>query len=323
MEPAVGSRPGTAQQPQSAEASGTGAAERHLAEWLPQCARGLDPETLNKVEPHARPAAAAALPRTVADAHRMLRTSFEMNLWALEEMGFLDPKTVWHPANVRVWVDEINGHRSVDWRREAGRTAEQIARRVYPQSWSERTEPLPMTGPADAYTAAEEAALRHAALVVGGPGRAAPQAVAGLSLGAGLRGPQIAAAGPGDIVAMGTGRVAVQVEGPHARVVPVRADCTKLVLRACELASGGRFVTARSRNGVYVAAERVRVLGFGHLELARARSTWLRAHLVAGTPLAALRVIAGPLSLNTLDFLLVEAAADLSAEDAAVEGLRA
>ena len=318
MEVDGGPRPGTAGEPQLAATAKTAA---HLSGWLPQCARNLDPGTLNKVEPHARSAAAAAQPRTVADAHRVLRTSFEMNLWALEEMGFVDPVTVWHPANIRVWIDEVNADRSVDWRREAGRTAEQIGRKVCQQHWSERTEPLTKTGPAAAYTAVKEAALRHAALLVAGPVRAAALAVSGLSLGAGLRGPQIAAAGPGDIVDMGAGRVAVQVEGPHSRVVPVRADYTKLVLRACELASGGRFVTAQSRNGVYVAAERVRVLGLGHLELARARSTWLRAHLVAGTPLAALRVIAGPLSLNTLDRLLDGAAAGVSAEDAAVEGL--
>ncbi len=62
--------------------------------------------------------------------------------------------------------------------------------------------------------------------------------------------------------------------------------------------------------------------GFGHLYLTRARSTWLQAHLLAGTPLAALRVIAGPLSLNTLTQLLSVATQNVDPEDAARQGLK-
>ena len=318
--PDGGPQRGTGSQTQAANAA---EAATHLAGWLPVCARGLDPETLAMVEPHARAAAAAAQPGTVSDVHRMLRAAFGINAWALDELGFLDPETVWHPTNVRVWVDEVNAHRSVAWRQQAGRALAQIGRAVNPHYWPEQPAPLAKTGPAAAYDETAAAALRHAALLIGRPGRAAGPAVAGLSLGAGLRGPQIAAAGPGDVIDLGADRVGVQVRGPHRRLVPIRADCTALVLRAVELAAGERFVTAQSRNAVHVAAKRVMVHGFGHLELARARSTWLRAHLVAATPLAALRVIAGPLSLNTLSGLLIEASEALSAEAAAVAGLRA
>ena len=315
--PDGGPQHGTGSQTQAADAA------THLAEWLPVCARGLDPETLAQVEPQARPAAAAAQPATVSDVHRMLRAAFGINMWALDELGFLDPATVWHPTNARVWVDEANAHRSVDWRQEAGRTLAQIGRAVNPRSWPEPTAPLSKAGPASAYDETAEAALRHAALLRGEPNSASELAAAGLSLGGGFRSRQIAAAGPGDIVDLGAGRVGVQVRGPRQRLVPIRADYTTLVLRACEFAGGERFVTAQSRNAVYSAAKRVMVHGLGHLELARARSTWLTAHLVAGTPLTALRVIAGPLSLNTLALLLTEAADAFSAEDAAVEGLRA
>ena len=315
--PDGGPRHGTDPQTEAANAAA------HLAGWLPVSAQGLDPETVAKVEPEARAAAAAAQPGTVSDVHRMLRASFGISTWALDELGFLDPATVWHPTTVRAWVDEVCADQSVDWRQEAGRTLTQIGRAVNPQYWAEQVAPLTKTGPAAAYDATEEAALRHAALLRGEPGSVSELAVAGLSLGAGLRGPQIAAAGPGDIIEMGAGRVAVRARGPHSRSVPVRADYTPLVLRAREYAAGERFVTAQSRNAVYSAAERVMVHGFGHLELARARSTWLTAHLVAGTPLAALRVIAGPLSLNTLTSLLNASADAISAEEAAVEGLRA
>ena len=102
---ARGARWRTAARHGSADQAANAAA--HLAEWLPVCGRGLDPETLAAVEPHARSAAAAAQPRTVSDAHRMLRVAFGHTLWARDVLGFLDPATVWHPTNVRVWANKM------------------------------------------------------------------------------------------------------------------------------------------------------------------------------------------------------------------------
>lgn len=323
-QPVSGDPPGPCElQGPETEAAERAAVAEHLAGWRPVQARCLDPRILARIEPSVRSAVAAAAPNTVSDVRRMLRASFGINIWTQDELGFLDVETVWHPERARVFVDEVNGDRSVDWRQETRWTLTQIGRRVNPRFWPAPTEPLTKTGPAAAYTETEEAALRHAALLIGGPGRAAELAVAGLSLGAGLDAPRIRLASPTDVIDLGSGRLGTQVRGPHGRVVPIRANCTDLVLRAVEFAGDGRFIRAASRNGVYIAAERVIVHGFGRLELARARSTWLRAHLVAGTPLAALRVIAGPLSLNTLNDLLAPASEAFSAEAAAVEGLRA
>ena len=61
----------------------------------------------------------------------------------------------------------------------------------------------------------------------------------------------------------------------------------------------------------------------GGMSLRRARATWLRAHVVAGTPLAALRGVAGPLSMNTLSTVVDKVAGELDASAAAVEALRA
>ena len=296
---------------------------RHLAEWLPVAARTLDPEVLSTVEPPARSAVRAAAPNTVADAHRMLRASFGISVWALDELGFLAVETVWHPDSIRRFVDEFNAHQSVDWRQAAHWTLTRIGRAANPRFWPVPAQPLPKTGPVDPYSPHAEEALAHAALLLGRPGRASELATAGLSIGGGLNAPRIAAAGPGDVIELGDGRLGIHVREPHARVVPVRFAYTELIRRAVEFADGELFVTARSRNAVHIAARRVVVHGFGQLELARARSTWLRAHLVAGTPLTALRVIAGPLSLNTLNDLLGPAAEELTAEAAAVEGLRA
>lgn len=303
--------------PQAAKAA------EDLAGWLPVSARGLKPDILAKVEPAARSAVRAAAPRTVTDVHRMLRASFGITAWTLNELGFLAVETTWHPDSVQRFVDEFNAHRSVDWRQEAGWTLTQIGRAANPRFWPTPAQKLSKTSPADPYSLQMEGALAHAATLLASPGRPAEVAAAGLSLGSGLDAPRIAEAGPGDVTELGGGRLGVRVRGPHQRVVPVRVAYTGLVRRAVEFADGDLFVTARSRNGVYIAAERVVVHGVGHLELARARSTWLRAHLVAGTPLAALRVIAGPVSLNTLNDLLGPASAAFTAEAAAVEGLRA
>ena len=84
--------------------------------------------------------------------------------------------------------------------------------------------------------------------------------------------------------------------GPRARLVPVRAIYTEMVREAAEETSSGKFITAEGRNAVHRTAERLTADG---LLLPCARNTWLTVHLVAGTPLAVLRVLEGPMSMNT------------------------
>ena len=293
-----------------------------VREWLPLAARTLDPETLAKVEPHARSAVEATDPKAVKAAHRMLRASFGITEWTLNNLGFLDTDTTWHPENVRVYVDEVNRHRSVHTRKELRWTLSELGRKNS-RFWLPKSKSLTRVSPATPYDSTEEAALRLASLLKGEPGRPEELAVAGFSLGAGMNAPQMRLAMPGDVIDMGNSRVGIEVKGPHARLVPIRVDYCDHVVRAVEFAGDGPFFNAKSRNAVFCAAERVMVHGFGHLELPRARSTWLKAHLAAGTSLLALRVIAGPLSMNTLDGLIGAVSETLTARVAAVEGLRA
>ena len=293
-----------------------------VREWLPLAARTLDPETLAKVESYARSAVEATDPKAVKAAHRMLRASFGITEWTLNNVGFLNADTTWHPENVRIFVDEVNRRRSVDTRQELRWTLSELGR-ANSRFWSPETEKLTRSGPATPYDLVEEAALRLAPFLKGEPGRPEELAVAGFSLGAGMNAPQIRLAMPGDVIDMGNGRVGIEVKGRHARLVPIRVDYCDHVVRAVEFAGDGPFFKAKSRNAVFCAAERVMVHGFGHLELPRARSTWLKAHLAAGTSLPALRVIAGPLSMNTLDGLIGAVSEMLTAQAAAVEGLRA
>ena len=294
-----------------------------LAGWLPRNAGGLTPTVLAVVEPAVRSAVAAAAPRTLYEGRWLMRNGFALTAWVYAELGTVDVRDVFHPDIVETFVISINRGQSDRWKYDTRRALTKIGRAVDPGLWTRAPTRLHRSAPARPYSSAVEESFRLAAVVQCRPGRADEAAVVALSLGAGLNGPEIAAATPSDVVDLGNGRVAVQVNGKNARLVPIRAAYTELLLRAVDLAEPQeRFVRAVHANSVTNAAKRVGVHGDGHLRLRRARATWLTAHLMAPTPLAALRVIAGPLSANTLDFLLASVES-LTADAAALDGLQA
>ena len=145
----------------------------------------------------------------------------------------------------------------------------------------------------------------------------------GGAFGGGLYGQEITAATTRDLEKITGGRLVFTTRGPKARMVPIRRAYTKLVREALEHSHKGRFIQTAGRNAVYRIGTELDTGDGEGLSLRRARSTWLHAHLLAGTPLPALRRIAGPLSANSLDILLKDAAAALDNETAVIEGLRA
>ena len=296
-----------------------------MRDWLPVNARRMEPRVRNKIEPAVRSCVEEADPTAVKAAHRMLRLSFGVFEWALAELGTINTETVYHPDNVAQYVSEVPAQLSVAQEREALWTLEQIGRVVAPRFWPRKRLSRPRTGPALPYSLKEEEAFRLAATLKNASVRAASAAVVSLALGAALSATEIQWAVPDDVVDIGQGRLAIWVapESPKARLVPIRAGYTDLLNQAVEHSCGQRFVSGTSRNAVFALAELIEVHGFGHFYLTRARSTWLQAHLLAGTPLAALRVIAGPVSLDTLTQLLGPASRTVSAEDAALGGLGA
>ena len=126
-----------------------------------------------------------------------------------------------------------------------------------------------------------------------------------------------------DIEETAGGRLIVRTKGLKARLVPIRLAHTDLVREALDHAHTGRFIKTTGRNSVYRISSALDTGDGKGLSLRRARSTWLLAHLVAGTSLPALRWLAGSLSANTLAELLPEAADLLDNETAVTEGLRA
>ena len=295
-----------------------------VSTWVPMNARGMDPRVRNKIESSVRDCVQRTGPTTVDAAHRMLRHSFGLSEWALTTLGTVDDETVYHPDNVALYVAEVAAQVSVAHQRDVLWILGQIGRVVAARFWPRARLTLPKTGPALPYNLNEEEAFRLAATLRREPVRAASSAVVSLTLGAGLLARDVQRVVVDDVVDMGAGRLAVWVSrnDQNARLVPVRSDYTDLLNETIEDSCGQRFITQTGKNAASGVARRIEVDGFGHFYLTRARSTWLQAHLLAGTPLAALRVIAGPLSLDTLTQLLGVAAQNVDPEDAARQGLK-
>ena len=291
--------------------------------WLPVAARGADPVALAEVLPVARRVVAVAAPRHRDDAERMLRVLVPLLLWARRAMGTVDVAVVLVPDVVEHWSMVVNADKGRAWRQDARGTLTLIGRAANPRGWPKARKQLGSTSVAAPYDAHAEVSWRVAGSRACKPACADEAFLVVAAPGVGMSGPEIAAAEPSDIVDLGNGRLAVRVKGRNARLVPIRRHYTQLARQAVAAAGGERFVRSRDRNAVHRVAERLAAVGGKGLSLRRARSTFLVAHLKAGTPLAALRVIAGPVSMRTLDDLLTDAARDVDADTAVQQGLEA
>ena len=293
-----------------------------LESWRPT---RLDPEdaaVVHLVLPVVRVWVAAAAPGDPHSARRHLWATTRLAVWAHRTIGSLDEALVLHPHNIQHFVMCVNSHRSRGWRHKARSVLRRVSRAANPQGWEPR---LPEAGRPlvpEPYGQNDEAAFVLDACMPGRIHRVGRMSVAGLSFGAGLLGRDIRAGCVEDLISLRDGRIGVRVGGANPRLVPVRDNYTGMVRRAAEASNGGKFITARSHNAVYSIAAHLAPSGSG-LSLRRARNTWLAAHLVAGTPLPALRTIAGRISAQTLNAVLDHVVEAVSAEDAVEQGLGA
>ncbi len=290
--------------------------------WQP---RRLDPqqsEALAAAMPQVREWVAASAPLSVRAARRRLWATTRLAVWAHREIGTVDPAVVLHPHNVQHFVAHVCADRPAGWRRTARVALTRVGRAVNLPHWAPDAPSLGRCDVADPYSAHDERGFVLAAALPGRANRIARMWVVCAALGAGLRGPEIAGCGTDEIVAVGTDRLGVHIRGRNPRLVPLRAAYTDTARQVLAEAPSGSFLSGTSRQPAHQIAHRLIASGES-LVLRRARSTWLTAHLRAGTPLWALRVIAGPVSADTLNALLGRIAADSPGEDAAAEGLRA
>ena len=292
-----------------------------LESWRP--AR-LDPEdaaAVHRVMPVVRAWVAAAAPGDPHSARTLLWMTTRLAVWAYRTIGSLDAALVLHPHNIQHYAMYVNSHRSRGWRHKARSVLRRVSRAANPKGWKPRLPEAGKPAVPEPYGQNDEAAFVLEACMPGRAHRAGRMSVAGLSLGAGLLGCEIRAGRVEDLVSLRGGRMAVRVGGYNPRLVPVRDNYTGIVRRAAE-ASRGRFIAAECNGAVYSIAARLAPNGSG-LSLRRARNTWLAAHLVAGTPLPALRAIAGRISAQTLNAVLDHAVGAVSAEDAVSLGMGA
>lgn len=294
--------------------------EAVLESWYPRCLSPDEEAVVAEVLPAVRSWVVAAAPASPKAARTLLWATLRLAVWGYRSLGSTDPEVVLDPHNVEHWSNYFNKHRPDRWRRDARARVRQVSRAVKPQAWPPR--PLALVPPtvAKPYSRIEEEAFALDASMPGRAHRAARMWVVCASFGAGMRGPEIRSVGPQDLVDLPDGRVGVDVAGRHSRLVPLRAEYTAMALQAADAVTGSKFIASDGQDPVQTIARRI---GPSGLALRRARSTWLAAHIVANTPLAALHTVAGQLSVQTLGELIEQARAGLTPHQAAHQALGA
>ena len=296
---------------------------RVLERWRPGGWTHDDLRVLESLMGAVRGWVAAAGPKNPNQARWFLRCTAGLAVWAYHSLGTSDVRTVLNPNNIEYWTMTVNAHRATTWRNNARWALRAVGRAANPVAWPSPSPQVGRSAIASPYGAAEENGYLRVAKLPGRRNRTERLWIVASALGAGLNGREIAVAQVEDLEEVGTGRLAVRVRGKHSRLTPFRPPHTELVHLALQGTGSGRFIQAGGRKLVYNICARLDPGSGEGLVLRRARSTWLLAHLAAGTPLAALRQVAGPLSMNTLDGLLGHAKTAFDETEAVREALRA
>ena len=290
--------------------------------WSPTGCVDVDSEMLGRLVNIAREWVTAAQPGDVNRARLLLWSTFGLLEWARRFLGTTDAKVVLDPSNIEYWTMVASRGRSAPWRESARGALRMVGAAVNPD-WPPSPLKVGRRVICAPYTAGEETAFVRTARLVGFSSRATRMWIVGASLGAGLSGPELTAANSSDLVEIADGRLAVQVRGRNARLVPIRHRYTDLVWEAIGDTPDGRFIPGQVRNRVYHIVYRLNPTDGESFSLRRGRSTWLLSHVVAGTPLHIVQHVAGSLSGNTLTELLQYTKHILDDDTAAVGALRA
>ena len=292
-----------------------------LETLVPTAVHSEDAATRNAVMEAARLWVEAAAPQSAQDASGLLRAGAEHALAVLRADGYINTEEALQPDTierlaVRENPDAGNAHRG-----ELRRRLTRLGRAANRMWWPLERERLGKAETPEPYGDDAEEGFRLHGLLRGGPARLAEAAVICFSGGAGMSGAEIHLVTPDRVVPRGEGGLAVNVEGKHPRLVPMRRSYTELTKRLLADTRGGPFFKAKYANRVYGVAERITARDGGHLLFRRTRTTWLQAHIRAGVPLDMLRKIAGPVSTNTLDDLIAMSAVEVDPKEAVLAGL--
>ena len=227
--------------------------------------------------------------------------------WATTEGLPLDREAILDPAVVERFcgVALSNGNSRATLRSDLRYMAPLLTKSA---PWEPRPVAMSKRQLAPPYHASEVGVLKHDAWDQPTPARRhAARALLALGIGAGLDGRWLAQVGP-DNVTCDNGVVEIAVGEPAPRRVVVVAEWENEVLDLAESAGDGCLIGTRSnaRNRVGDLVKSL-VCPAGHPRLSpgRLRSTWLLAHLSAGTRVTELCRAAGLQSLLVLSDLMV------------------
>ena len=299
-----------------------------IEEWMPRRITAEQRRLLPVVLLFVRCCVKAAQPTNQQMARQMMRATTLLAVWAYAELRSLALEVVFSVHNVEHFSTCVNRHRSKSWKHQTRWVLRCVGRKLNPDGWPLE---LPMVGkrlPSMPYSIQAESGFRFAVMASEASNRVSRRVLVAATLGGGCQGTEAVGLTPDDVVALAGGRFAVNVRGRNPRLVPIRAAYCELLHEAVKESNGGRFFRGSGRNMASLLAERLlenpaatnRRKG---LSLRRARSTWLAAHLAANTPLPALRVIAGPLSWNTMDSLIEHVSAEIDPQEAVAQGMKA
>ena len=294
-----------------------------LERWQPEGLSDLDRVILEPLRPQLNGHVLAADPVDAHDGRRMLRPLAHMAVWSVKATGSADTETLLSRRNVDYWALTVNRDRGQRWKSTNRWALYRVGRAVNPREFPPIATVGRPRGVAAIYDKLTESSYKLEAQLSGRSDRTARLTVVGLATGGGFRGPEIFAAEVCDLVELDDGRVALDVRGRHPRRVPVRGSYTDMVRRAVASAGSGRLIGPEHDNSVHKVCERLVPHGGEPFSLRRARSTWLAAHVAAGTPDWAIRQIAGPVACDTLEHLYKIAAPNRTADDAVQAALGA
>ena len=313
----------------SAHWSDAAGVERVMAVYEPEALHDADPAIVAEVMRATRVWVALAGPHGALSARQMIWAVASMAVWLLQTLGSLDVTMLNH-RNVELWINRVNrGKKTKGWRHLARTCLRRVGRKANPDGgWppADEAEEIGRSPVASPYSNGIEDVFRQVAELPKPVVQADRCFAAAGGCGAGLNGVELSAAKTSDLVERGNGRLAIEVRGRRPRLVPIRACWTPTVLQAARLArerdgqSSTWFIRHHDKNAVSRIAASLD-FGEGGLNLRRARATWLTAHLLAGTSLPTLRILAGSLSAQTLIELTELAIQGIDPEQAVIEGL--
>ncbi|WP_419945029.1 hypothetical protein [Candidatus Poriferisodalis sp.] len=273
--------------------------------YRPRAKSEDEAQKLESLLPTMRDWVLSAGPSEAKTATKWMRIVANALLWADHTLGTTDEAYVLHRTNIDVFISTAEHAGKNGWRGASRQALYRISRARFPDQWDEKPVAIRKNETPEPYAPVDEFLFRAAALLEGKRSRRERLWLTAALLGAGLSIADAAKLGPWSLVDLDDGRIGIRVDGDLPRIVPVRAAYTSLVLEAARLCDQrALFVPADAPARPYNLFAKIRVEGLGRLIVARARATWVCAHIQHGTALADLHAYMGRMSAAYLQAML-------------------